>query len=270
MSQETNSHKQLVRRSLFCTISRSLIRQLCENGFDLAEAVDLINEMLGEVVSLGLKKYPQADAAKPSQEPAGGGPVAGQYAAADDLDALKSNGKVDIDDGAYVRALRKSDCSTLRTWQADPEIAASPARQRLEWLLASQDDWDSQLQFTDLFVICRKGDDQVVGLLGFTEIDRETKQAEFSKMIGEPSERGKGRARGATKALLNYGFDVLGLNRIYLHTLDGNLKNIRLNQSLGFQFEGLLQQAVRIDGKLRDVAVMALLKSQHRPADPSK
>ena len=268
MSQETNNHKQMVRKSLFRTISRSLIRQLCENGFDLAEAVDLINEMLGEVVSLGLKNYPQADAPKPSQSEVP--PVAGQYAFAGDLEALKGDGKVDIGEGVYVRPLRKSDCSTLRTWQADPAIAASLASQKLERLLASEYDWDSEPQFTDLFVICRKGDDQVVGLLGFTEIDRETKQAEFSKMIGEPSERGKGRARGATKALLNYGFDVLGLNRIYLHTLDGNIKNIRLNQSLGFQFEGLLQQAVQIDGKLRDVAIMALLKSQRYPADPPK
>jgi hypothetical protein len=39
------------------------------------------------------------------------------------LEALKGDGKVDIDDGAYIRPLRKSDCSTLRTWQADPEIA---------------------------------------------------------------------------------------------------------------------------------------------------
>lgn len=269
MSEESNSHKQMVRKSLFRTISRSLIRQLCENGFDLAEAVDLINEMLGEVVSLGLKKYSQADDATRSQEPAGGGPPGGRHAAAGDLEALKGNGKVDIDDGAYIRPLRKSDCSTLRTWQADPEIAASLAGSRLQQVLASQDDWDSQRQFNDLFVICRKDDEQVVGLLGFTAIDRETKQAEFSKMIGEPSERGKGRARGATKALLSYGFDVLGLNRIYLHTLDGHLRNIKLNQSLGFQFEGLLQQAVLIDGKLRDVAVMALLKSHHRPPRPA-
>ena len=269
MPEEPSTHKQMVRKSLFRTISRSLIRQLCENGFDLAEAIDLINEMLGEVVSLGLKQQHQADAPNPSQEPAGGGPPAGQRAAAGDLEALKGDGKVDIDDGAYIRPLQKSDCNTLRTWQADPEIAASLAGPRLQQVLASQDDWDSQRQFTDLFVICRKSDDQVVGLLGFTAIDRETKQAEFSKMIGEPSERGKGRARGATKALLSYGFDILGLNRIYLHTLDGHLRNIKLNQSLGFQFEGLLQQAVLIDGNLRDVAVMALLKSQHRlPAPP--
>jgi len=77
--------------------------------------------------------------------------------------------------------------------------------------------------------------------------------------------RSRRSASNATKVVIDYGFEVLGLNRIYLYTLDGNMKNIRLNQSLGFKFEGLLQQAVQIDGRLRDVAIMALLKSE-RPS----
>jgi len=50
-------------------------------------------------------------------------------------------------------------------------------------------------------------------------------------------------------------------DRVYLCTLDGNLRNISLNQSLGFSFEGLLKQAVRVENELRDVAIMALVKN---------
>ncbi len=256
----------MVQKSLFRTISRNLVRQLCENGFDLVEAVDFLNEMLGEVISLGLKDYSQAAEATTSQNER----VVRQSLASGDAEALRAAGKVDIDDRAYIRPLEESDCAALRTWQADPAIAASLAKQKLQQLLASERDWDCERRFTDLFVICRKGDDEVVGMLGFTEIDRQTKQAEFSKMIGEPSARGKGYAGRATRTVIDYGFDVLGLNRIYLHTLDGNIKNIRLNQSLGFKFEGLLQQAVQIDDKLRDVAIMALLKSHRPSSEPSK
>ena len=258
MAEKGDTHKQMVQRSLFRTISRNLVHQLCENGFDLVEAVDFINEILGEVISLGLKDYSQGDEAASSQKQK----VARQSVACGDAEALKSEGKVDINDRAYIRPLEKSDCATLRTWLGDPAIGSSLAKQKLEALLASEGDWDSQREFTALFVMCRKGDDDVVGMVGFTEIDRGTNQAEFSKMIGDPAERGKGHAGGATRMVIDYGFDVLGLNRIYLHTLDGNIKNIRLNQSLGFKFEGLLQQVVQIDDKLRDVAIMALLKSQ--------
>jgi len=253
----------MVQRSLFRTISRNLVRQLCENGFDLVEAVDFINEMLGEVISLGLQDCSEAAKAKTS-------PKERISMSSGNAEALSTNGKVDIDDRAYIRPLEKSDCAALRTWQADPAIAASLAKQKLQRLLASEENWDSERQFTDLFVMCRKADDEVVGMLGFTDIDRQSKQAEFSKMIGDPSARGKGYAGRATRTIIDYGFDVLGLNRIYLHTLDGNIKNIRLNQSLGFKFEGLLQQAVQIDDKLRDVAIMALLKSQCSPSELSK
>lgn len=266
MSEEGDTHKQMVRKSLFRTISRSLIRQLCEDGFELVEAVDFVNEMLGEVIELGLENSskPAKPMAKQDEK------VEVRSCASGDAEALAGEGKVDIDERAYIRRLERNDCATLRTWLGDPAIAASLAKQRLERLLASEQDWDSQRRFTDLFVMCRKGDDEVVGMLGFTEIDRQSGHAEFSKMIGDPSERGKGHAGRATRTVIDYGFDVLGLNRIYLHTLDGNIKNIRLNQSLGFQFEGLLQQAVRIDDKLRDVAVMALLKSRHRPDEGRK
>lgn len=260
MSQEKKTHKQMVQKSLFRTISRNLIRQLCENGFDLVEAVDFINEILGEVISLGQKSYAQGEGAKVGAE----APAASKSAACGDVRILGGEGRVDIDDQAYLRPLAQSDCAALRGWREDGAIAASLASQKLRELLAAEDNWDSQREFSDLFAICMKADDGIVGMLGFTQIDRETGQAEFSKMIGEPSARGKGHAGKATRTVIEYGFEVLGLNRIYLHTLDGNIKNIRLNQSLGFKFEGLLQQAVRIDDKLRDVAIMALLKSQRQ------
>jgi len=261
LSKEEHTQKQMVQKSLFRTISRNLLRQLCENGFALVDVVDFLNEILGEAVELGIQNFSgTAEATKGKAEK-----IARPTGDSEDVRILKANGKVDINDRAYIRPLKKSDCQALKTWQTDPAIAASLAKKRLEQLLASTHDWDCDRQSTDLFVICRKADDDVVGMLGFTEIDRLASQAEFSKMIGDPSERGKGHAGRATKKVMTYGFDVLDLNRIYLYTLDGNMKNIRLNQSLGFKFEGLLQQAVQIDNRLRDVAIMALLKSQRPP-----
>ena len=256
MSEVKKTHKQMVQKSLFRTISRNLIRQLSENGFDLVEAVDFVNEILGEVISLGHKCYSEGETKEERAEP-----VASKSSG--DVEALRGDGSVDISDEAYIRPLAVSDCEALRAWEGDEAIAASLAGPKLRKLLESEGDWDSTREFSDLFAICLKDDDRIVGMLGFTEIDRRTGQAEFSKMIGDPEARGKGLAGKATRTVIDYGFDVLGLNRIYLHTLDGNIKNIRLNQSLGFRFEGLLQEAVQIDGRLRDVAIMALLKSQY-------
>lgn len=263
MSEVKKTHKQMVRKSLFRTISRNLIRQLCENGFDLVEAVDFVNEILGEVISLGHKCYAGGDITEGRAESAAS-------RSSGDVELLRGEGRVDIGGEAYIRSLAASDCEALRAWEGDEAIAGSLAGAKLQNLLESEGDWDAMREHSDLFAICFKDDDRIVGMLGFTEIDRDTGQAEFGKMIGEPAARGKGLAGKATRTVIDYGFDVLGLNRIYLHTLDGNIKNIRLNQSLGFRFEGLLQQAVQIDGRLRDVAIMALLKRQRRASESSK
>ena len=84
-------------------------------------------------------------------------------------------------------------------------------------------------------------------------------------MIGEPGFRGKGVDREATQLILTYGFEHLGLNRIYLRTLGGSLKNIRLNERLGFRFEGVQQEAVLFNGRPADVILMSMLRDEFAP-----
>ena len=98
----------------------------------------------------------------------------------------------------------------------------------------------------------------------FTE-NVETKQAEYIKMIGEPAFRGKGAAQEATRLILSYGFRTLGLNRIYLRTRGGNLKNIRLNERMGFRFEVVLEEAALFEGRLTDVVLMGMLRREFEP-----
>jgi len=257
LSEET-THKRLVQKSLFRTVSRNLIRQVCQSGFALADVVDFLNEILSEVISLACKGSGDSGDTRPGAEQKTAGPRRLGIGAA----ALSNSGHVALDEYAYVRPLRRSDCAALRAWRSDPAIASSLAGPKLEQLLSRPGDWDSRHCQMDVFAAVRKADEAVIGVLGYTQIDPRTKQAEFFKMIGDPGERGKGHAGRATRVIIDYGFEVLGLNRIYLYTLDGNIKNIRLNQSLGFRFEGLLQQAVMMDYRFRDVAVMALLRSQ--------
>jgi len=174
LPREEDSHKRMVQKSLFRTISRNLIRQLCENGFALGEVVDFLNEILDEAISLGAKKR-GAGAKSMRIEPE---KAALRSSACGQARVLGCGEQVDINDRAYIRPVQNSDCETLRAWQSDPAVCASLARQKLEQLRAREENWDSQRESTELFVICRKADDGIVGMLGYTQIDRGTKQAE--------------------------------------------------------------------------------------------
>jgi diamine N-acetyltransferase len=99
-----------------------------------------------------------------------------------------------------------------------------------------------------------------IGMMAFLDVDRWQEKAELRKLIGEQRYRGRGFARQATALWIHYGLYGLGLQKIYLNTLQTNIRNIRLNEALGFRVEGILRKEFYIDGEHHDVLRMALLK----------
>jgi len=101
---------------------------------------------------------------------------------------------------------------------------------------------------------------EIVGVMAFLEIDNFQKKAELRKLIGIPEMRGRGLGKEATSLWIEYGKQGLNLNKIYLNTLDTNIRNIKLNEELGFKVEGILRNEVLVDNKYRDVLRMGLWK----------
>jgi RimJ/RimL family protein N-acetyltransferase len=97
-----------------------------------------------------------------------------------------------------------------------------------------------------------------IGATAFLGIDVDQRMAELRKLIGEPSMRGRGYAKAASRLWIAYGFRGLRLHKIYLNTLNTNLRNIQLNEDLGFRVEGILHDEVLLDGRYRDVLRMAI------------
>lgn len=98
-----------------------------------------------------------------------------------------------------------------------------------------------------------------IGAVAFLNIDVYHRKAELRKLIADPSTRGQGFAKEATRSWIDYGIRELKLRKIYLHTLDTNLANIRINEQLGFRVEGLLREECFYDGKFHDLLRMGLL-----------
>jgi len=249
--------RQLIQKALFKTISQNLIHQFCENGISPLETIEFVNEILGELI-IRISRDDLVSVNKVSEYTTTQENKDRSYVHT--LKLLKVGQEINLNEYVFLRPLRIDDLAILKKWLGDPAIFASLAKHTLQSILTN-----IPLEFTNsdqptLFVMCRVKDKRVIGLFGFTNIDLKINQGEFTKMIGEPSERKKGYARQATEMILAYGFKIMNLNRICLHTLDCNMKNINLNQSLGFRFEGLLQQAVMVNGQLRDMVVMALIK----------
>ena len=101
-------------------------------------------------------------------------------------------------------------------------------------------------------------DETPVGCVAFLDFDCEQRKAELRKLVGDPVQRGKGFGKEASALWIRYGLTTLGLKKIYLNTLETNIKNVHLNEELGFRVEGILRNELFIDGEYRDVLRMGL------------
>jgi RimJ/RimL family protein N-acetyltransferase len=106
--------------------------------------------------------------------------------------------------------------------------------------------------------LIRMKDGRPVGAVAFLDHQSEHRRAELRKLIGEPSVRGQGLAEEATRLWIAHGITNLGLEKIYVSTLQTHIRNIKLNEDIGFSVEGILHNEVLIDGKRHDVLRMGL------------
>jgi RimJ/RimL family protein N-acetyltransferase len=115
------------------------------------------------------------------------------------------------------------------------------------------------------FVIEQKPE-EFCGLIELRAIDRIHLQGELSFWL-KVEAWGKGYMSEAVNAMIQFGFEGLGLNRLYAFHMLRNPATGRILQKNGFQQEGLLRQRVIKWSKFEDVALWAVLKDDLKNRD---
>ena len=122
--------------------------------------------------------------------------------------------------------------------------------------------FDSHLGENTRYDAVIEADGVPVGTIGLLSIDRKNSKAEYYIAMGETSYKGKGVAKEASRLILQYGLEVLGLNRIYLFTEVENVSAQKLFERVGFVREGLIRQDIVSHGKFVDRIVYGFLKEE--------
>lgn len=106
-----------------------------------------------------------------------------------------------------------------------------------------------------------------VGLIGLLSIDYKNGKAEYYITLGEEKYKGKGIAKLASIKLLDYAFEKINLNKVYLkvylYTEVANRKAQLLFEKLGFKREGLLKQDVKNKDKFVDRYIYGICKEEY-------
>jgi diamine N-acetyltransferase len=155
----------------------------------------------------------------------------------------------------YLRLFEKEDLHLRVKWINDEEtnktlgfdIPVSLAKTQA-WFQNSLTD-NSKVNFAIVDIET----DKVIGMSGLINIDYKNKNAEYYITIGEKEYLGKKLPDEVAELILNYGFNHIGLFKVYLHTFDYNTKAQHVYLRNGFIKEGTLRKHKWKDGKFIDI-----------------
>lgn len=86
----------------------------------------------------------------------------------------------------------------------------------------------------------------LAGQVAIYDIDRETRSAQIGRISANPAYQGRGHIRSACQVILEFGFTVLDLQRIYLEVFVTNDRAVALYSSLGFEVVPSVDQLLRM------------------------
>jgi RimJ/RimL family protein N-acetyltransferase len=166
----------------------------------------------------------------------------------------------------YLRAPERSDIPTFVRWFNDADVLEHLAMVAPMSEAAEGGWFDRMLEREGStafhFVICLLADGRAIGTTGLEAIDYTNGHAEFGIAIGEKDEWGKGYGTDTLRAICDFGFGQLRLERVSLMVYDSNPRGRRAYEKAGFTHEGTFRRAHFTRGRHEDVHVMSLLRDE--------
>ena len=175
----------------------------------------------------------------------------------------------------FLRPFEAADAETYRRWRADADpMSLTGFHERAPLSLAQAQKHIAEVtadQGKDAysFLICIVADDRPIGEVMLFEIDRRNGSAEVGIFIGEPDEWGKGYGTDAVRAVVEFGFAELRLERIWLEVWTENPRAQRAYEKAGFTREATLRHDRYEGGRYTDGHIMSILRDEWLALRPS-
>jgi UDP-4-amino-4,6-dideoxy-N-acetyl-beta-L-altrosamine N-acetyltransferase len=167
---------------------------------------------------------------------------------------------VDEQAGIYLRPMTKEDTDRIVDWRNREEVRKRFIHQE-PFTVEGHLNWFHTMIDTGKVVqmmICKLDSKEPVGSVNIKDIDPVHKKGEYGIFIGEEAARGKGIGSAAARLMIRYGFETMGLHKIYLRVFADNPGAIRSYEKAGFEQEGYLKDDVWVNGRYRDMIWMAV------------
>lgn len=166
----------------------------------------------------------------------------------------------------YLRGLEREDLKgNMSNWANDSEVTyymytglkpntMGALEKEYETIVHSDKDV--------VFALIDKKTNEHIGNAGLYTINWLYRSAEYRILIGEKSYWSKGYGAEAAKLIIDYGFDKLNLNKVWLGVNAENKGAVKSYKNVGFKDEGTLREEIYRNGKYYDALRMSILRSE--------
>lgn len=165
-----------------------------------------------------------------------------------------------------LRAMRREDLELLCQFNNDVETELAgggdpPMPQSLERLQA-EFDADVARGGRNGAGFAIEADGRFIGQCALFNFQETNRTAELGITIGDKACWGRGYGADAVRVLVDYGFRLRNLNRIFLQVNGANARAQAAYRKAGFVEEGRLRSHVWSAGRFDDLIIMGLLREE--------
>ena len=168
-----------------------------------------------------------------------------------------------------LRPFVLTDAPDVKRIAGDREVAASTLNiphpyepgMAEEWIATHADGLHRQSPV--VFAVIERETGALIGAVGLT-LASEHHRGELGYWVAREA-WGRGVCTEAARAVMRYGFNVLGLDRIHAHHFLRNPASGRVMQKLGMRHEGMLRAHVVKWGRREDLECYGILREEFDP-----
>ena len=137
-----------------------------------------------------------------------------------------------------LRPWREEDAEELYKYASDPEVGSPAGWPPHTSVENSREIIRTVLSKPETYAVCLKENGKPIGSIGFhrNDLAEADDEYELGYWIGKPY-WGQGMIPEASREMLRYAFEDLGMNRVWCGYYDGNEKSRRVQEKLGFIYQ---------------------------------
>lgn len=159
-----------------------------------------------------------------------------------------------------IRKLEKKDAERMLEWMHDEEISCNfsvdfknySLEQVISFIENSFDEKNQHFAITD-------EKDVYQGTISLKNISYLDCNAEYAIVLRSDA-LGKGYSQEATREILEYAFNSLKLNKVYLNVLEINIRARRFYEKVGFKSEGVFLRHSYIQNEFHNLCWYAIFR----------